>query len=405
MENATTILVIDDDKFIHKVIRNALVVEGFELIYAHDGAEGLELASEKKPNIIILDIEMPNMNGYEVCEQLKQNEDTQEIPVVFLSSHTDLRARMQGYEAGAEDYLVKPFEKEDLVAKMRVLCKFLETQNSLKEVYFDAKEVARIALTTTSELSLAMQFVENSYSYVNYTDLAQALLISFAQFDTDCVLMVNDDKETLWFSSDGNITPLEQEMLEMAERDKRFIDFGMRTIVNYQNLSALVRNMPLDNMERYGRLKDLFPVLMSAADVKINSIKAETATANQSLEVMETFGKIRGKLYFLAKTLIESQQQSNQILEGMVTELNTDLLRMGLEEDQEAQLLGQLDSTIAKVNGKLDNSDMLHSIFSDVLSNLKEIAARQEELHNVFVEMNSIPINDITDVDDSIELF
>ena len=406
MEQATKILVVDDDKFIQKIVDRTLSAEGFEVLIASDGAAGVECAIEHTPDIIVLDVEMPNMNGYEACEKLKSDDRTKEIPVVFLSSHGDLRSRMQGYEAGAADYLIKPFEKEDLIAKMWVLWTFLEQQHALEKEYRDARETARIALSATSELSLAMQFIENSYSYSDFLNLAQAMMTSLAQLDIDCVLMISGEDDTLWYASDGNPTPLEQEMLELADRDQRFIDFGMRTIVNYQNITGLMRNMPLEDMERYGRIKDLIPVLMSAADVKINSIKAENATAKQSLEVLSTFGGVRSKLYFLAKSLIDSQQQSTELLHGTVTELNHDLLGMGLEEDQEAQILHRLDEAIATVSSKLDNSAMLHKIFRDVLDNLKDIAARQDELHKVFVDMNSAQLADpVADADDSIELF
>ena len=175
-------------------------------------------------------------------------------------------------------------------------------------------------------------------------------------------------------------------------------------IVNYTNLSVLIRNMPLEDRDRYGRMKDLIPVLMSAADVKINAIKAERATANLSEEVLGRFGVIRSQLFHLVKTLVDNQEKSTVTLEHMVTELNTDLLRMGLDEDQEAYLLRHLDNTIAGVAEQLDSRAMLHEVFRGVLDNLKEISGKQEELHNVFVEMNRVDQAPPPEEDD-VELF
>ncbi|MEM7207641.1 MAG: response regulator [Pseudomonadota bacterium] len=405
MPSTTTILAIDDDAFTQKVIGRAFDGEPFELAFASSGQEGIDKANGDRPDIILLDIEMPEMNGYEVCEHIKADSELRSIPVVFLSSHGDLRSRMQGYEAGAQDFLVKPFEQPDLIAKMRMMCQFIENQKALADSAQTAQKVAYEALNTSSDMGLAMRFIEDTYSYRNYAELAQALIVTLAQYQLETVLMLLEDGDPSWYTSGQPVAPLEQEMMGLSERNQRFTDFGARTIVHYQNLSLLVKNMPLDDPERYGRIKDLVPVLLSAADVKINSIRAEQVTEAQSREVLDTFGVIRSQLFHLAKTLIDNQAESNRVLEAMVTELNTDFLRMGLEEDQEAYLIGQLDASIEAAGERLDSRAMLHHVFSGIVDNLKHIAQQQEELHQMFAANNAEPDLIEEDPDEGIDLF
>lgn len=405
MSSELKILAVDDDKISQKMIGRALADESFVVSYANDGTEGLQKAFDESPDLIVLDVEMPGMNGYEVCEKLRQTEQTQCIPVVFLSSHSTLRERMQGYEAGADDYLVKPFEAADLVAKLKILGRYREEQKTLLSQIDQAQKTAHIAMTGSSELGIAMQFVEKSYAFHNYEDLGDALLKVCQQFDLNCVLSILCEDRKLWFSIDEAIKPLEKEMIEMVDRQQRFVDFGQRTIINFTSLSLLVRNMPLDDMERYGRMKDLLPVLLSAVDSKAKAIKADLALSQQSEELMRSFGQVRSRLYYLAKTLIHNQAQSTQVLQKMVTDLNTDLLRMGLEDDQEAYLLHRIDSAIEEVTQQIDASATLYQSFSGILANLKQTTQNQRQLQETFASMNEHHMNLEAEDDGSIEFF
>ena len=407
MNSIINILAIDDDKISQKFIGRALADETFNLNFADDGEQGLEKAIEGLPDIIILDVEMPGMNGYQVCEKLREIPATKEIPVVFLSSHTSLRDRMQGYEVGADDFLVKPFENADLAAKMMVLSKYLDDRKTLKTQYEIASKTAYMAMTSSSELGIAMQFVEKSYGYHNYQDLSDAMLQVTRQYDVSCALMIlPTEGEPIWFSPDEPIKPLEKEMMEMLDRKQRFVDFGSRTIINYHNLSLLVKNMPLDDMERYGRIKDLLPMLLAAVDSKINAINSERALSLQSEELLASFGVIKTSLYHLTKTLISNQAESTELLQTMVTSLNTDLLGMGLEDDQEAYILHHIDHAIEEAKEQIDASDMLYVVFTSIHNQLKSMTAKQQQLVDTFSEMNAAHITREVDLDDgSIEMF
>ncbi len=405
MTSQIHILAIDDDKISQKFIGKALSHDDFLMNYADDGEQGIEKALANTPDIIILDVEMPGMNGYQVCEKLREESATKDTPIVFLSSHSSLRDRMQGYEVGADDFLVKPFERDDLIAKMRVLAKYLEEQKILREQYELAQKTAYIAMTGSSELGIAMQFVEKSYAYHAFADMADGLFNVTRQYQLNCALMIIEEGEQVWYSPDEAVKPLEKEMVEMLDRGQRFIDFGARTIINYPNLSLLVKNMPLDDMERYGRIKDLLPMLLAAVDSKIKSINTEQALTQQSEELLSSFGMIKGQLYYLTKTLINNQSHSAELLNGMVTELNADLLGMGLDDDQEAWILQRIDHAIEEANDKLDASAMLYVVFSRILQQLKDMTGKQQTLVDTFTKANEASIAAEVVEDDNIEFF
>ena len=114
------ILVVDDDAHIREVVQFALEKAGLEVIEAGDGRRALELFSRLKPDLVILDITMPEMDGLAVCREIRKSFDT---PILFLSSRADEVDRVVGLEIGGDDYVTKPFSPRELVARVQVILK------------------------------------------------------------------------------------------------------------------------------------------------------------------------------------------------------------------------------------------------------------------------------------------
>jgi DNA-binding response OmpR family regulator len=115
------ILVVDDEVYIAKIVKFTLEHENFEVLVAHDGKEGLRLAREEKPDLIILDLMLPNIDGYRICRLLKFDEKYRHIPVILLSARTTKQDMELGNQVGANAFMKKPFDPEALVAKIKEL--------------------------------------------------------------------------------------------------------------------------------------------------------------------------------------------------------------------------------------------------------------------------------------------
>ena len=109
------ILVIDDSEIIRSLIFGFLELQNFNVISAEDGSIGFHLVKELQPDLIISDIHMPNLDGYEVLKKVRENEATAKIPFIFLTSDTDPISRYQALQLGANDYLTKPFNISQLL--------------------------------------------------------------------------------------------------------------------------------------------------------------------------------------------------------------------------------------------------------------------------------------------------
>ncbi|MDR3543959.1 MAG: response regulator transcription factor [Desulfosporosinus sp.] len=129
MQNKT-ILVVDDDKNICELLKLYLTDAGFSLLFCHDGSSALNMLNEHKIDLILLDIMLPVINGWEVCKVIRR---TNSLPIIMLTARDMLEDKIQGFEIGADDYIVKPFEPKEVIA--RIKARFKENK-----VYPDSRE-------------------------------------------------------------------------------------------------------------------------------------------------------------------------------------------------------------------------------------------------------------------------
>jgi diguanylate cyclase len=125
VENTTqhdiTILAIDDDPLVLKVIEASLLKEKYNIVFAPNGEEGLRIATECDPDLILLDVVMPGIDGFETCARIRRNPKLQFTPVIILTALDDRDSKIQGLEAGADDYICKPFDKIEFRARVKTI--------------------------------------------------------------------------------------------------------------------------------------------------------------------------------------------------------------------------------------------------------------------------------------------
>ena len=176
------ILIVEDEKKIADTLKFGLTEIGFEVEVAYDGNVGYNLFCARNFNLVILDINLPGMNGYDLCKAIRLKDE--QIPVLMLTAMSTMNDKTQGYDAGADDYLVKPFEFKELLLKIRSLLKRsmgrnLPVGNVLKahdlEMNLDSKEVKRdnrLINLTAKEFQLLEYLLRNKNRLVSRVDIA-----------------------------------------------------------------------------------------------------------------------------------------------------------------------------------------------------------------------------------------
>jgi len=147
-----TLLIIDDEAANIQLISDFLEAQGIEIMIAKNGADGISRAKKGQPDLILLDIRMPGMDGYEVCHQLKSDESTREIPIIFMTGLTELDDKLKAFAVGGVDYVTKPFQESELLARVSVhlqisnLQKELADKNVRLEGALDTGNVVNVAI-------------------------------------------------------------------------------------------------------------------------------------------------------------------------------------------------------------------------------------------------------------------
>ncbi len=176
------ILIVEDEQKIANTLKLGLSEHGYEVDTGYDGQTGLKLFESNPYNLVVLDINLPLINGYELCKLIRKRNN--HVPVIMLTAFSSLNDKIEGYDAGADDYIIKPFEFKELLMKIRVLLKRTSNQNTpggsiLKaadlELNLDSKEVKRgnaIINLTAKEFQLLEYLMRNKNRVVSRADIA-----------------------------------------------------------------------------------------------------------------------------------------------------------------------------------------------------------------------------------------
>jgi two-component system cell cycle response regulator len=145
------ILVVDDIPLNRKLQKTYLESVGYQVILAQDGIEALQRIREESPDLILLDIMMPKMNGFQVCHRLKNNENTRFIPIIMVTALNEIEDKVKGIESGADDFISKPFNKLELLARVKSLLRIKQLHDELelkiKELEIAQSKLLQLAIT------------------------------------------------------------------------------------------------------------------------------------------------------------------------------------------------------------------------------------------------------------------
>lgn len=181
-----TVLVIDDSIIICNIIKNILESSELQIVMAHSGEEGILIANSIYPALILLDIIMTGIDGYETCRALKSDPKTREIPVIFITGNNDTDSVLKGFAVGAADYVPKPFIPEELEARVKVHMQNIKNQRELRALMHELKEMAVTDYLT--KLYTRRYFMERLQEFVNRDDHPLSLIL----FDVDHFKKIND---------------------------------------------------------------------------------------------------------------------------------------------------------------------------------------------------------------------
>ena len=231
MEQNSSILIIDDEPIVSEVLGGLLAEEGYDLAFAGSGIEALEKAKETIPDLVLMDIVMPDVDGFEVCRRFRSDPLLAEVPVIMLTGLDDRDSRMRGLESGADDFLTKPFDRTELLARVRTISRLnryrqLESKINRLSAVYDVSS----AINSTIEVEALLEFILQQTK-----EMLDVEGISLLFYDQEI--------EKLHFS----VVLVEDEKIEARLKQLRFpVDYGIAGWVIREGRSALVPDVKAD---------------------------------------------------------------------------------------------------------------------------------------------------------------
>lgn len=166
------VLVVDDNPSNCRLLTNYLSSTNYKVVSATGGYEALEIVDSNPPDIILLDIMMPEMNGFEVCAKIKENESTKDIPIIFFSAQAETDDKLRGFSLGAVDYVTKPIKKSEIIARIRTHLTIRFQQLELQQMNEELREITEALQKREAQLEEANALLERMARYDVLTGLS-----------------------------------------------------------------------------------------------------------------------------------------------------------------------------------------------------------------------------------------
>ncbi len=372
-EETCVLLLIDDDDEILQFLKLSISSTHYDTVTATSGQEALRILNDEKQQIdaIISDVVMPEMDGYQLCTQIRDNPKTTDLPFIFLSSKETLEEKLIGFDAGGDDYATKPVNLQELLAKLQRAIDAKQCKAELDQQLTQTSDIAMQAMTYTSRLGEILEFLQSALQSDNHQQLAEHAFKVTSSLGLHCNLQFRTPNGILDFTKEGDVSPLESNIIEMAQHKGRFFDFGKRTIINYEEFSLLAKNMPVEDPDKYGQTKDLLGNLC-------NAINAEVKLLNSSSK-LESKDKIINSVNIaideVGETFHTVHTDNSQAIQQMVDEMEEAMLtKLGLEESQEETIRSIIKEMKERTEKNFYRIQMLKSKLKEVRSSLENAA-------------------------------
>ena len=368
-------MVVDDSEISLATIAHAL--ENVNPILFSSPLEALQYAEsvESPPYLVILDLMMPEINGFEVCKRLRELFSDTETEIIFYSSNNNLDDRIKGFEVGASDFWVKPVAIQELQVKALKAIYRVREERKQKHASSKQDEAIKGIITELSEQSILVNFLRAANAASSVEKLCKLIVKAASDFGLSASVRssftIDDHEFSTVESTGGTLPPLELELLRRLSSSERIFTQNNRLFLNYPHFTLIVKNMP-DDKAFAGRLRDHLAIMLEAVGsrIKLFSQEQEVKLLISSLQATQENAKLRNKITM--KAIVDTMTDvinavENKIVEYDVTENqeaellaickeSTDFTYEVLDENNHSQ---ELEKVITKLQQLLENDDDL----------------------------------------------
>lgn len=375
MTDDTLVLIVDDDPFMQEIFKEALLGASCRVATADSGADALMIARSDPPGLIVLDVDMPGMDGYETCRHLRASPATCDAAVLFVSAKDGLDDRLQGYEAGGDDYVTKPFAPAEFAAKVQNLLKFASSRTSLKRTADYATRTAMTAMTSLGEMGSLIASLKAFNASGDHRSLGEAVLAGLGTYGLLGAVQIRTPDGPVTLSHQGQATPLEVSVIAVMAGMDRIHQFRSRISITFPTVSVLVSNMPIDDPDLSGRLRDHLAILAEGADVRAVSITDALFSHRRGTGIEAAVQHAAAVMAEIDADQRWSRQQTDRAVHEMIDKMELAVHGAALTELQDREIADTFREGIDRVIMAQADAAGIQAKMAAIIEELRRVSA------------------------------
>ena len=349
-----TVYVVDDDPTTRLLLKSILATK-FTVELFETGEACLERIRNDLPDLFLLDVGLPGVNGYDVCRQIKQVPAGEHVPVIFISGHDDHAAILAGYDAGAQDYVTKPFDVAGLFRKIENLQRIEQERQALLGQVQASDELASLVLANLDEYAILIKFLRTLSECGCAKDVADAIQHVFDAYHLMGAVQVRMRNAENTYSKAGENWPMELAVIHHVRTMGRIFEFKSRAAFNFDHMTVLVTNMPIADAEMCGRIRDNVAIAAESADAKLKALQSFADNTAIQHDIHELLQGLEHTVQDYSKRCDQARYESSVYTTQSLEEMSAAIAPLGMTTQQEDEFL---DMIKRRANGLIDIYDI-----------------------------------------------
>ncbi len=371
-ENGFIIFAVDDDPVIQTLFRSILGKD-YALEIFSCSEDCLKRLEEVTPDMFLLDIALPGVDGYALCRRIREEMATHDVPVTFISGHDSEEDRLNGYDAGGDDFVVKPFNTDELLQKVKVAQRLRNEKLTLRQQISESEILTSLVLSNMDEYAVVVQFIRKLTDCIRGEEVAEAALSCLRGLQLNGVVQIRFADRQFTMSLEGRDRPLEVSVMDNVRNMERIFEFKTRAVFNFPRISVMVNNMPVHDPELCGRIRDHLAIAAEVADSKLDAIQTSDANLRKQEGIYEVLEHIREIIQTLKDNQQKARFEGTTIIYRMQEEFARAFVSLGLTEGQEEtidHLVKHNMEDMVKIYEQTDNTQVMLNELGQTLERL-----------------------------------
>jgi CheY-like chemotaxis protein len=358
MNTLPTIFLVDDDDFAAELTAEVLAAD-YNVLCFSNGQSALDGLITQSPDLILLDVSMPGLSGYEVCRALRVNPAAVDLPVIFLSGMVSEEERMAGYEAGGDDYLTKPVAAEELRSKIHLAISRYAERQRLKSYLSSAFSSAMTAMSNAAELGAVLQFLRSSFKCTDYISLCREILNALNTCGLEASVQIRGRQNPACYTARGPCSPLEESVLSSMSRQGKVLEFGTRTSYSFAHITIIIKNVQSQDLEHSPSLSDNLALLSEGVSARVTALDYGVAVTQLTAELRTAHLANTQQQQRLSAESGQLVEEFRYKLDSLVQALGADAAKQQRLSDLARQLADRLQALHAGGAGNAPPNELL----------------------------------------------